>query len=114
MDNRTFLLQLIKLINVIKELRKVPCALAIVVGASSPNPRVVGSIPGQGIYLGCGFIPGVGTGACNPIYPQSQRGSLVWMCAKATKKATNGCFFHIDILSLFLSLSQKANENVLR
>ena len=34
--------------------------VAQVVGVSSPNQKAVGSIPGQGIYVGCGFGPGLG------------------------------------------------------
>ena len=51
------------------------------VGASSCKPKVVGSIPGQGTYLGCGFDP--------------------W--SRCIQEAANWCFF----CSLPSSLSKK-------
>ena len=40
-----------------KELGTALAGMAQLVGASSCNQKVAGSIPGQNTYLGCGFDP---------------------------------------------------------
>ena len=39
------------------EIRRALASMAQLVGASSHNQKVAGSIPSQGTYLGCGLIP---------------------------------------------------------
>ena len=72
--------------QVLKNIFPAPAGVAQLIGASSRNQEIGGSVPGQGTYLGWGLI----------LSPGAQ-------------EATNGCF---SLVLMFLSLSSSLSLKI--
>ena len=85
---------------IFKKLKPGPGWCGSGVGVLSHNPKVAGPIPGQGMCLGCGFVPR--PGACGP--GQDTYNPWSWPQSRWVRRHLIDVSLESMVLSLLLSL----------